>query len=66
MSGALGFLHIKEAGKESKAALKHWVEEINVELPKKYYEKFGERLPDIPPANTPWRSRSAPPSWMCS
>jgi len=47
-AGAMGFHHMKEARLDGRAALRQWIEEIKVELPKKYYEKYGERLREIP------------------
>ena len=35
--------------KHGKAALRLWIEDIKVELPRKYYEKYGEPLTEIPP-----------------
>ena len=29
--------------------MKQWIEEINVELPKRYNMKYGQQLPEIPP-----------------
>ena len=29
--------------------MKQWIEEIKVELPKRYNEKYGQQLPEIPP-----------------
>ena len=46
---ALFFQHLKESRKHGKAGVKQWIEEIKVELPKRYNNKYGQQLLDIPP-----------------
>ena len=49
-TGALDFQHLKESRKHGKAGVKQWIEEIKVERPRRYNDKYG----------------LAPSSWMRS
>ena len=48
-SSALEFDHIKESKKHGRAGVTQWLEQIKIELPKLYRDKYGKKLPEITP-----------------